>query len=76
MVNSYQLAEETEFSIVYGSKMTHELSARGVKGLSLVMLGQKIKDLQLIQYLSKIISIQSMNVCREKNHDFHMILKI
>ena len=31
MVNSYQLAEETEFSIVYGSKMTHELSARGVK---------------------------------------------
>lgn len=31
MVNSYQLAEETDFSLVYGSKMTHELSARGVK---------------------------------------------
>ena len=29
--NSYQLAEETEFSIVYGSKMTHELSARVLK---------------------------------------------
>ena len=30
-VNSYQLAEESDFSLVYGSKMTHELSARGVK---------------------------------------------
>lgn len=29
-VNSYQLGEETDFAVVYGSKLTHELAARGV----------------------------------------------